>query len=133
MILNRTDHEFGHIRARDFESEGWQMPLSHAVLSRIWLVRQFRWAHHGPLERAAFKDSLHSGRIGHNDWKQQFADRYAGGMMESLNKKATDSTTTRLTLTCSMAFVSAVANCCKRYASDFEMGWRGPNAEMTAS
>ncbi len=37
--------------------------------------------------------------------------RYAGGMIESLNRKATDSTTTRLTSARSMALVRATANC----------------------
>src|SRR6266436_8768054 len=43
--------------------------------------------------------------------------RYAGGMIESLNRKATDSTTTRLTPACGIALVSVTANRCNRFAS----------------
>jgi len=58
--------------------------------------------------------------------------RYVGGMMESLNRKATDSTTTRFVPVCSIALFSAVANCSRRCASALEIGRRGPNEEMMA-
>src|SRR5262245_39578325 len=59
--------------------------------------------------------------------------RYAGGMTAFLNRKATDSTMTRLTPACGIALVKAMANRCNRFASAFEMGARGPNADKTAS
>src|SRR5882724_2919007 len=65
--------------------------------------------------------------------KNNLPRRYAGGMIASLNRKATDSTTTRLTPARGMELVSATANCRKRFASPFAMGTRGPKADKTAS
>jgi len=43
------------------------------------------------------KQLLHSGSVCNDTRVEQPSNRYAGGIMESLNRNATDSTTTRLT------------------------------------
>lgn len=50
--------------------------------------------------------------------------RYAGGMTAFLNRKATDSITTRFTPAITIALVNATANCCRRFASALDMGTR---------
>src|ERR1035438_8620864 len=50
--------------------------------------------------------------------------RYVGGKIESLNKNATDTTTTRRTLACSIAPVSTTAKRRRRSASALDLGDR---------
>jgi hypothetical protein len=75
MILDRLDHETGHIRTRHSEAEIRQVALFHPLLSGVRLVCKFRWAHHGPVEPAVFKDFLHSGRIRNDAWEAQPAGK----------------------------------------------------------
>ena len=65
--------------------------------------------------------------------KSNLPRKYAGGTMESLNRKATDTTITCLTPALCMALVSAAANCRRRFALAFDTGNRGPNPDKTAS
>src|SRR5437870_4264423 len=75
MILDGLEHEIGHIRTRDLETEARQVALPHAILPCVGLVRQFGGTRDGPVEAALRKHFLHRGRIRNDAWEEQPAEK----------------------------------------------------------
>src|SRR5438045_7088215 len=79
MVLDRPEHKIGHIRARDCATGMRQVTLPHAIVPRIGLVCESRWADYGPVEFGLSKDSLHFRCIGNDSRKKQPADEVCRG------------------------------------------------------
>src|SRR5712691_2539927 len=74
-VLDGLDHEIGHIRARDIETEKRQPALLHAVLSGVSLVCTLGRTHHRPVELAFPEDALHGRCVGNGPWKKQSPEK----------------------------------------------------------
>jgi hypothetical protein len=59
MILRCLDHEVGYVCTRDVKPKYGQIPIPHAIPSRVGLVCEFRRPHHRPVKSAFRKDALH--------------------------------------------------------------------------
>jgi len=128
-ILDGLDHVIGDIRARDLETEKRQVTFLHTILSgegssvscggRTMVQSSSLWL---KIRSIADVSATTPG-------KKQSPEKVHRRKIEALNKKATDSTTTRLTCARCMALVNATANRCKRLASASAIGTRGPNAD----
>jgi hypothetical protein len=132
-IADESEKAIGHIAPGNRKAEPGQVRLFHSILSRVPFVSQAPWPYNRPVQFALLEHLFHHCGIGNDTGEKQAAQQVSRWKNRVFKEKSEDSITTRFILAPNMAPVRLRANLCRRSASAFATGTRGPKAERIAS